>query len=61
MAAKPRPCKMGTMPMVVIVDGRCKVEPGKRIRWREAQHGSKWRHARVEKVYPDGYFFAEVV
>jgi hypothetical protein len=52
---------MGTMPMVVIVDGRCKVEPGKRIRWREAQHGSKWRHARVEKVYPDGYFFAEVV
>ena len=61
MAFKPRPCKMGTTPMLVIVDGRYKVAVGKRIRWREAQDGAKWRYAMVKKVSPDGYFFAEVV
>ena len=55
----PRPCKMGTIPMLVIVDGRTKVAVGKRIRWREAESNSKWGYALVDRVNPDGYFFAE--
>lgn len=53
------PCKIGTIPRVVIVDGRCRIAVGKEIRVREPIHGSRWQTVKVWKVNPDGYFFAE--
>jgi hypothetical protein len=55
----PRGCKIGSMPSVVCVDGRCKVEVGKVIRVRDFTHGSKWFPVRVTHVEKDGYFKAE--
>lgn len=53
-----RYCKIGTVPMLVYVDARYKVQAGKRIRFRETAHGSKWQFARVEIVHKDGWFLA---
>lgn len=51
---------MGTVPMVVIVDGRCKVKVGQKIRWRPAfEHNVPWSRALITEVRDDGYFFAE--
>lgn len=54
-------CKIGTIPMMKIVDGRCRIEVGKVIRVRDAMHASRWERVRVTSVNPDGYFFADNV
>jgi len=51
-------CKIGTIPALVYVDGRCKIEVGNKIRVRETDHGSEWFNVIVDKINYDGYFFA---
>lgn len=58
--AEARPAKIGTQPWLVYVDKRYKIAPGRRIRLRDAEHGSVWFFVRVTAVNPDGYFFAEL-
>jgi hypothetical protein len=53
-----RSCKLGTMPALVRVHGRDKIEVGSRIRIQECW-GDNWHTVRVTKVNPDGYFFAD--
>ncbi len=52
-----RPCKIGTVPTVVRVHGRDRIEPGRWIRIREAE-GGPWVRVLVDRVDPDGHFFA---
>lgn len=53
-----RSCKIGTIPSLVQVHGKDKVEPGKWVRIREVV-GGKWIQVFVNKVMPDGYFQAD--
>ena len=43
--------KIGTVPMMVKFDGRCKIEVGKRVRWREMKRG-KWMTGIVTNIDP---------
>jgi len=49
--AKMRPAKIGTIPMVVVLDGRCTIAVGKRVRWKESI-GGKWETGVVDNVEP---------
>jgi hypothetical protein len=42
-------CKIGTIPMQKIVDGRCTIAVGKVIRVRDDMHASKWERVRVTR------------
>lgn len=53
------PCKIGTVPAVVRVHGRDRIEPGRYIRIQEAE-GGPWVQVLVDRVNPDdGHFFAK--
>lgn len=58
------PCKIGTVPRLVAVDRRGKIEVGRRIRIRYCD-GIKFNRfspiemVRVTKINSDGYFFAD--
>lgn len=55
-----RPCKLGTMPALVVVHGRDvgKIAPGGMIRVRE-RDGAPWQLVTVRSVNADGYFQAD--
>lgn len=53
-----RPCKIGTVPAIVQLDGRSRLAVGKCVRVREAV-GAKWTRVYVTDVQPDGYFMAD--
>jgi hypothetical protein len=50
-------CKIGTIPMVVRVHGRDKMEVGKWVRVKYAE-GGRWEEVLITEVRPDGYFMA---
>lgn len=51
-------CKIGTMPMLVLVHGADKaMKAGKWIRIKYAE-GGRWERVLVTRVDPDGYFMA---
>lgn len=52
-----RPCKLGTMPALVHLDGRSKLAVGKWVRVQEIENGN-WVRVLVTRVDPDGYFMA---
>lgn len=53
-----QPCKIGTQPALVRVDGRSKVEVGRWVRIQEHVNG-KWQQVLVRRVDPNGYFQAD--
>lgn len=62
-----RRAKLGTMPSMVWIHGRDKIEVGKNVRYREQKtadpgfrfwHG-QWDYALVTQINPDGYLFLE--
>ena len=55
-----RPCKLGTVPALVVVHGgdRDKIEPGRFVRVRE-RDGAPWERVLVRRVNPDGWFQAD--
>lgn len=53
-----RPCKIGTIPAIVRVNGKSVVEPGRYIEIKECE-GDKWHYVLVTQVHPDGYFKAD--
>lgn len=57
---KAKPCKIGTVPMVVHVHegDYAKAEPGKWMRVRYSPGGG-WERVLVTRVDPDGYFMAD--
>lgn len=57
---KKHPCKIGTIPSLVILKYRYKIKVGKRIIFREDQIGSKWMRGKITQVNDNGYFFVEV-
>lgn len=59
MAAKVHPCKVGTVPGLVILRYNYKIEPNKRIVFRNADYGTKWQTGIITEVNDDGYFFIE--
>lgn len=56
--AAARPCKLGTMPAMVVLDGRSELAVGKWVRVRECV-GGPWSRVLVRRVDPDGYFQAD--
>jgi len=52
--SKPKviPAKVGTQPWLIIVDGRSTIQIGKKIRFKETPHGSRWQHGIVDKLEP---------
>lgn len=54
---KARPCKLGTIPALVRLDGRSRLEVGRWVRVQEHENG-KWAQVQVTRVDPDGYFMA---
>ena len=54
---KARPCKLGTIPFLVHLDGRSRLEVGKWVRIQEAENGH-WLRVLVTRVDPNGYFMA---
>ena len=54
-------CKIGSIPKMKIVDGRCTVAVGNVIRVSDAMHCSQWERVVVRRVNSDGYFFADYV
>lgn len=56
--SKARPCKLGTMPALVRLDGRSSLEVGKRVRVQETENGH-WNSVLVTRLDPDGYFMAD--
>ncbi len=52
MKLQPIPCKVGTQSWVVYRDRRQPIEVGRRIRIRDATHGSKWIAVIVDQVEP---------
>ena len=55
------PCKMGTIPMLVVLDKRYKMAVGNRIAFWFPDDPYRKRFCIVEKIYEDGYFFAQQV
>lgn len=53
-----RPCKLGTIPCLVHLDGRSRLEVGKWVRVQDAE-GGHWFSVLVTRVDPDGYFMAD--
>lgn len=53
-----RPCKLGTIPYLVHLDGRSRLKVGRRVRVQDAYNG-KWFFVLVTRVDPDGYFMAD--
>lgn len=51
-------CKIGTIPAVVYIVGFAKPEVGKWLYVQYKGHGEKPFKVLVDKVNPDGYFFA---
>lgn len=51
-------CKLGTMPALVLVHGKDRIEPDNWIRIKECE-GDKWHEVFVISVMDDGYFFAD--
>lgn len=52
-----RPCKIGTIPMVVKLHGRDKLVVGKWVRVK-LMEGARWESVLVTEVRDDGYFMA---
>lgn len=48
----PVPAKVGTIPMLIIFDGRGSAKLGSLIRFREASHGTKWEPAWLRELRP---------
>lgn len=53
-----KPCKIGTIPMIVQVHGNSKMTVGSHISIRYAENG-RWEQVLVTRVDPDGYFMAD--
>jgi hypothetical protein len=53
-----RPCKLGTMPAMVILDGRARLAVGKWVQVRECV-GGPWTRVLVQRIDADGYFQAD--
>jgi hypothetical protein len=53
-----KPCKIGTIPMVVHVHGRDNLAVGEHVRIRYLP-GGRWERVLVTRVDPDGYFMAD--
>jgi hypothetical protein len=53
-----RPCKIGTVPKVVLVHGSDRVSPGNRIRIKEGV-GAPWSMVTVTYVDGTDHFFAD--
>jgi len=51
-------CKIGTVPALVILRYNYKLVPGKRIEVRYPQPNTKWQTVMIDRINPDGYFFA---
>jgi len=45
------PAKIGTIPMLVVFDGRCFIALNKKVRWKECV-GGKWQTGIVDNVDP---------
>lgn len=58
--SKWRPCKIGTKLALVILDGRSVVAIGRKIRFRYYDEAHRWHYATVDRINPDGYFFASL-
>lgn len=54
-------CKIGTVPRLVILRYNYKIEIGKKIIYRDWQHGSQWHRAIIDRVNSNGYFFAALL
>lgn len=52
------PCKLGTVPAIVRLDGRSRLAVGRYVRVQECV-GGKWSHVYVTEVQPNGYFNAD--
>ena len=62
MSGKPRPCKIGTIPALVVFRYRYKLAVGKVLIVRDPGTGSGWYKVRVLGINPDShYFFCERV
>lgn len=46
------PAKVGTMPMMIRLDGRCKIAIGNKVRWREHDGQRKWETGIVDCIDP---------
>ena len=55
---KARPCKLGTIPAVVRVRAKSRVEVGRWIAVQEMP-GQRWHKVLVTEVHPDGHFKAD--
>lgn len=58
------PCKLGTVPALVVLDRRFKLAAGRRVRVQVcvgARHDrhAPWEYVRVTRVDSGGYFFAD--
>lgn len=58
MLDRPMPCKIGTVPGLVIVKKGTKIVVGKVIDYRKYD-GYVWERGLVHQVNDDGYFFLE--
>ena len=52
------PCKLGTIPYLVHIDGRSKFEVGKWVRVQDRENGD-WFRVLVTRINSDGYFMAD--
>lgn len=55
---KARPCKIGTIPTVVLLDNRSSLNVGNWVRVQYVENGD-WEKVLVTKVQDDGYFMAD--
>ena len=44
--------KVGTVPMLVVFDRRQTFEIGRKIKWKDARHGSRWESGILESIHP---------
>lgn len=57
-------CKVGTMPELIWLKHRYKIEVGKIIlfrRWRTLSWEHNWKQGHIWQVNSDGYFFVELI
>jgi hypothetical protein len=58
MKPKVYSCKIGTIPALVVIKGNSKSAINKKLAVRYAKNGEAYFNVIVDKINPDGYFFA---
>jgi len=55
--------KVGSVPKTVIVDGRCRILPGRVVRFRCYPEDSpnRWKEGRITEIQDDGRLFIDPV